>query len=160
MLIGIMLRALREEPNCSHSEYQCQVLQGCDLLPQTNTKSTLENLLQTLRTFRQEWYRHQQFLVRFDFIGSTGLCPDVLGEISKYLSFDEVIHAFSVTILSTLRRARAKINLVTPSNSLLQSVCRHLDPTQIASLRITDNFHIPRRYLPSFHTFTQLTQVK
>ena len=159
MLIGIMLRARREEPNCLQSEYQCQVLQRCDLLLQTNTKSTLEDLLQTLRTFRAEWHRQQQFLVPFDVVRSTGLCPDVLAEISKYLSFDEMIRAFSVNILPALRRARAKVNLVTPSNSLLQMVCRHLDPTQIASLRITDNFQIPRRYLPSFLTFTQLTSV-
>jgi thiamine kinase-like enzyme len=101
-LIEIMLRARRVKPGCFQSEYQCQVLQRCDLLPQAKTRSTLEKVVETLRTFRQEWQYHQHFLVPFDFVRSTGLCPDVVIEITKYLSLVDTINAFSIVILPLL----------------------------------------------------------
>jgi hypothetical protein len=159
MLIGIMLCALREEARCPQSEYEYQVLQRCDLLPQTNTRSTTKNVVQTLRTFKQEWHRNRQFLVPFDFVRSTGLCPDVVIEITKYLSLVDTINAFSIVILPLLEEAHAKIHLVNPWSPLLEIVRQHLDPRQIASLRLTNDFQIPRDHLPVFLTFDQLSSV-
>ena len=159
ILVGIMLRALQEAPSGPQSEYECQLLQRCDLLPKTNTRSTLENVVETLRTFKQEWHHNQQFLIPFDVVRSTGLCPDVVIEISKYLSLVDIINAFSIAILPLLKAAHAKIHLENPSSLLLQKVRQHLDPSQIASLRLTNDFQIPRHHLPAFQTFDRLTSV-
>ena len=159
MLIGVTLRALQEERCCPLSEYQSQVLQRCDQLSQNNTRSILESLLQTLRTFKQESLRNQQFLVPYDFVQSTRLCSDVVIEITKYLSLVDTINAFSIGILPLLQGAFAKIHLVNPFSPLLEMIRQHLDPRQIVSLRITDNFQITQHDLPTVRTFVQLTSV-
>ena len=155
MLIGVTLRALREERHCPRSEYQSQVLQRCDLLPQNNIRS----ILQTLRTFKQESLYRQQFLAQFDFVQSTPLCSDIVIEIIKYLWLVDTINAFSIGILPLLQGAFAKIHLVNPVSPLLEMIRQHLDPRQIASLRITDDFRISRHDLLTFRTFDQLTSV-
>jgi hypothetical protein len=159
ILVGIMLRALQEDLSGSQSEYECQVLQRFDLLPKTNTRSTLENVVETLRIFKEECHHNQQFLIPFDVVRSTGLCPDVVIEISEYLSLVDIINAFSIAILPLLEKEHAKIHLVNPSNLLLQKVRRHIDPSQIASLRVHNDFQIPRDHLPAFRTFDRLTSV-
>jgi hypothetical protein len=160
MLIGIMLRGLREEDSrYPVSKYQCQLLQRSDRLPQTEKSSTLENVLETLRIFKQESLRSQQFLVPSDFVRSTQLCPDIVIEISKYLSLVDAVNAFTLSILPLLEEAHAKIHLVNPSNLLLKIVGEHCDPRQIVSLRITDNFRISQHDRRIFRSFNQLTHV-
>lgn len=159
MLIGITLRGLRRESGSLLSKYQCEVLQRCDVLPQIEKRSTLENVLETLRIFKQESLRSQQFLVPLDFVRSTQLCPDVVIEVIQYLSLVDTIDAFSLSILPLLREAHARIHLFNPSNPLLQMIGEYLDPRQIVSLRIDENFRISPHNLPIFRTFVQLTTV-
>ena len=159
MLIGIMLRGLREESGSLLSKYQCEVLQQCHLLPQLEERSTVENVLETLRIFKQESLHSQQFLVRFDFVRAARLCSDVVIEILQYLSLVDTINAFSIAILPLLQEAHAKIHLFNPSNPLIQIVGEHLDPRQIVSLWITDDFQISKHHLAIFRTFDQLTTV-
>ena len=66
---------------------------------------------------------------------------------------------FQSSILPLLQEAHAKIHLVNPSNPLLQIVGEHLDPRQIVSLRINEDFRISPHDLPIFRTFVQLTTV-
>ena len=160
MLIGILGHVSEERNDFSSFEYQCQVLQRCQLLPKTDTQSTLENVLETLRTFRNEWHRYQQFLVPFDVCRATGLCPDVVIEISKYLSLAEAINAFSTSILPLLRQTRCKVHLNDPPTRLLQIVTEHLDPRQITSVRIVDDVRRPAPDLSAFRMFDQLVSVK
>ena len=134
-----MQHASEKRKEFSPFEYQCQVLRRRNHFPRANKGSTLENVLGTLRSFREEWHRNQQFLVPFDFIESTGLCPDVLVEISEYLSLNDAINAFSISILPLLRDAHSKVHLDNPSNRLLQIITEHLDAKQIASLFIADD---------------------
>jgi hypothetical protein len=101
----------------------------------TNTRSTLENVLGTLRAFKQEWHRNEERLVPFDVCQSTGLCPDVLIEISQYLWLNDAINAFSASILPLFRSAHAKLHLNNPSERFLKMILEHLDPRQIISLR-------------------------
>ena len=159
MLIGVTLHGLREESRYPLSKYHSQVLQQCDLLPQTEKRSTLENLLQIFRTFKEESLRSQQFLVQFDFVRSTKLCPDVVIEIIEYLSLVDTINAFSIGILPLLQGAFAKIHLVNPLSPLLEMIRQHLDPRQIVSLRITDDYQISTHDLEVFRTFEQLNSV-
>ena len=151
-----MRLAPREETDFSSSEYRHQVLQLCDRLPGTGQRSTLENVLETLRTFRQEWHRHQPYLVPFDVCQLTGLCPDVVIEITKYLSLDETINAFSMSILSLLRDGYSKVHLNNPAKRFVEMIPQHLDPRQVTSLRIADDPRRLRSDLTAFHTFDQL----
>jgi hypothetical protein len=159
ILIGMVQHAAGERGDFSPFEYQCQVLQRCDLLPKTNDRSTLENILETLCTFREEWRLARRSLLSFDVIGSTGLCPDVLVEVSKYLLLDEAINAFSARILPLLRQMRVKVHLKNPSRQSLVMFDRCLDSKQIVSLRVTDD--VQRRILnfSAFRMFDQLAGV-
>ena len=156
MLIGIMRRAPREQTESSPFEYQFQVLQRSDLLVQTGQKSTFTNVLQTLKVFREEWHRNEQFLLPSDISRSNFLCPDVVIEIVKYLSLPDAIHAFSIGILSMLRQEQTKIHLDNPSHRFLQMIPQHFDPRRIASLRVTDDFRSSDHNLSLLRTFDQL----
>ena len=159
MLLGIMQHASGQRGEFPPFEYQCQVLQRCDVLSKTNTRSTLENVLETLRVFKDEWHRHQQFLLPFDVSRSTGLCPDVVIEISKYLSLIDTINAFSISILPVLRQAHSKVHLNNPSYRLLQMIPHYLDPRQISSVYIIDDIHRPTHHLSAFQIFDQLVSM-
>ena len=159
MLIGIMRRAPREETEFSLFKYQFQVLQHCDLLVQTGQRATLENVLKTLNGFREEWHRNQQFLVPFDVSRSNFLCPDVLLEIVKYLSWPDAINAFSIGVLPLLRDTHTKIQLNDPSHRFLQMIQQHFDPSRIVSLRVTDNFRAPEGDFSLLRTFDQLASL-
>ena len=159
MLIGIMRRAPREETESSPFKYQFQVLQRCDLLVQTGQRSTIENVLKTLKAFREEWHRNQQFLVPFDVSRSTFLCPDVLLEIVKYLSWPDAINAFSLGILPLLRDTHTTVHLNNSSHRFLEMVQQHFDPTRIVSLRLTDDLRAPEGDFSILRTFDQLASL-
>ena len=154
-----MQHASGQRRDFSPFEYHCQVLQRCDLLPRTKTRSTLENVLETLRVFKEEWHRHQQFLVPFDVSRSTGLCPDVLAVISEYLFLNDAINAFSISILPVLHQSHSKVHLNNPSYRLLEMIPEHLDPRQISSVRIIDNIDRPTHHLSAFQIFDRLVSV-
>ena len=63
MLVGILQDVWRKKIEFSLCECQFQLLLRSDLLPRTGQRSNLENVLQTLRTFRQEWHWNQELLV-------------------------------------------------------------------------------------------------
>jgi hypothetical protein len=77
----------------------------------------------------------------------TGLCPDVQIEISKYLTLDDTINAFSISILPYLRQAHTKVHLVDAPNPFLQIIAEHLDRNQISSVRIRVNPWRPYHFL-------------
>lgn len=159
MLIGMVQHAAGERGDFSPFEYQCQVLQRCDLLPKTNDRSTLENILETLCTFREEWRLAQRSLLAFDVIGSTGLCPDVLVEVCKYLLLDQAINAFSASIIPLLRQAHVKIHLNNPSRQSIVMITRCLDSRQIVSLRVMDDVQRRIFNFSAFGMFDQLAGV-
>ena len=159
LLIGVMQHASGERGRFSPFEYHAEVLQRGDLLIKPQKTSRLEKVLDTLRSFRQEWHRHQQFLVPVDVTEVTGMCPDVWVEITKYLSLNDAINAFSLSILPLLRQAHSKVQLDNPPDRFVQIVGQHLDPRQIASVRIIDDIRRPTRALSAFRMFDQLVSV-
>ena len=140
MLIRVMRCAPEEENGFSPSEYQPQVFQHADLLVDTNTGSTLEDVLERLRAFKEEWHRNEKLLASFDVCQSTGLCPDVLVETAQYLWLNDAVNAFSTSILPLLHGAHTKVHLNNLSERFLQMISEHLDPSQIVSLNIRDCF--------------------
>ena len=159
MLIGIIQHAPKQRGDFSPGEYQYEILERRDLLPKTNTISTHKSVLETLRTFEQEWHRHQQFLVPFDVCQSTGLCMDVVIEISKYLSLTDTLNAFSLSVLPLLRETHSKVHLNNPSKRLLQTITGHLDARQIVSLHISDDIHTPVCDFSALQKFQELVFV-
>ena len=139
MLIGVIGCAPEEETGFSLSAYRPQVLQRGALLVDTNKRSTLENILETLHGFKQEWNRNEQLLVPFDVCQSTVLCPDVLVEISQYLWLNEAVNAFSISLLPMFRDAHAKLHPNNPSDRFVKLIPEYLDPSQIVSLRSYSN---------------------
>ena len=118
--------------------------------------STLQNILDTLIAFRKEWHRHQSCLVPFDVCKSTGLCPDVVVEITKYLWLDESINAFTTSILPLLRDGYSQIHLNNPSKRFAEMIHQQLDPRQVASLRIADDPGRLGSDLTGFHLVDQV----
>ena len=139
--------------------HQCQVLQRCDLLPQSGQRSSLALVLKALMTFKERWHLSRQFLLPFDIGQSTGLCPDVLVEIAKYLSLNDAIHAFSISILSVLRQAHSKIHLNDPSRQFLEIIPDQLDSRQVASVRMSGDLQRSERDLSAFQIFDQLSNL-
>lgn len=110
MLIGIMLRASREETGLSLFGYGCQVLQRCDRLPGRNTRSTLEKVLQTLCAFKAGWNLNRHFVVPFDVVRWTRLSPKIFNEYPPIASpgifrspFEQSIESISSTDSSASR---------------------------------------------------------
>ena len=159
MLIGMMQHASGEREVFSPFEYHAQVLQRGHLLTKTPTVSTLDVVLEILRTFRQAWHGHQQFLVPFDVCQSTGICPDCLIEITRYLSLNDAINAFSLSILPLLRQTHSKVHLNNPSNRFLELIPQHVEPRQIASLHITEELLQSERRALTIRTFDQLVSL-
>ena len=159
MLIGIMECFSREEMCCALVEYQTVVLRCQDALVPTNARSSLPTVPEAVRSFRQEFICHQKLLVPFDVGQLTGLCPDVLLEISKYLYLDETINAFSMGILPLLRDRHSKVHLKDPPKRFLQMIPQHLAPRQVASLLITDDPRTPTGHLSLLRVFDRLTSL-
>ena len=159
MLIGVMEQTAGDQRDFSPFEHRCQILQRCDLLPQTGERSSVEHVLKTLVTFKERWRLSHQFPLPFDVGQSTGLCPDVLVEISKYLSLNDAINAFSLSILSLLRQTHSKVQLINPSRQFLEMIPEHLDSRQVASIRITGDVQRPERDLAALQIFDQLNNV-
>ena len=157
--MGIMRRAPREETESSPFEYQFQVLQRSDHLSQSRQRSTVKNVLETLKAFREEWHRNEQFRLPFDISRSNFLCADVVIEIVKYLSLPDAINAFSTGILPLLRQEHTKVHLDNPSRRFLQMITQHFNPNRFASLRVTDGFRVSENNLSLFQTFDQLVSL-
>jgi hypothetical protein len=142
MLIGIMHHASGPPGEFSPFRYHSRILHSCDIYRSTSKILTSEGALDLLSAFRQEWQRSVQFLVPFDICHSTGLCPDVLALINEYLSLNDAINAFSLSILPLLHQTRSKVHLKNPSVRFLQMIRQYVDPRQIASLHITEELAI------------------
>ena len=171
MLIGVMPKAPQGQMQVVPLGYQCRVLLSRSFLPQTGQEPTLVKVLETLRVFREEWRRNQRPLVAlihrpssdqidtsdtFDFGRSTGLRPDVLLEIAKYLWLDDAIDAFSMSILPLLRDGYSEVHLNSPSNEYLKLIVEHLDPRQIVSVRFNGNLPPWERDFSPFRLFDRL----
>ena len=172
MLIGVMPKAPQGQMQVVPIGYQCRVLLSRFFLLQTGQEPTLVKVLATLRAFREEWRRNQRHSVAvihrpssdqidtahtFDFGRSTGLCPDVLVEIAKYLWLDDAIDAFSMNILPLLRDGYSEVHLSSPSNEYLKMIVEHLDPRQIISVRFNGNLPPWERDFSPFRMFDRLT---
>ena len=151
-----MRLAVREEAAFWLPEYRYQVLQFCDRLPGTGKGSTLKNVLEASIVFRKEWHRYQSCFAPFDVCQSTGLCPDMVVEMTKYLWLDELINAFTTSILPLLRDGYSKIHLNNPTKRFVEMIPQHLDPRQVASLRITDHPLRSGSDFTAFRAFDQL----
>ena len=150
MLTGIIHYAEGPRGGFSPFDYHTRILQNIGMV------LTLEAVLDRLLAFRQEWQLHHQSLVPFDICQSIGLCPDVVIEITKYLLMSDAINAFSINILALLHQAHSKIHLSNPSDRFLEMIPQYVDPRQITSLRITDEFFLLERHFSTLRTFDQL----
>ena len=72
-----------------------------------------------------------------DFITQTGLCWDVILEISKYLSLNDLISAFSTNIISLLNKYKTRAHLFDPSDTFIRMIRRKLNPEQIVSFQLS-----------------------
>ena len=61
--------------------------------------------------------------------------------------------------LSLLRDTHTKVRLDEPSPSFLNLIQRHFDPSQIVSLRVTDDFRLSRYDVSLFRTFDKLASL-
>ena len=155
MLIGIMHHTSHSPGGFSPFEYHPRLLK-CDRVWNTEARLRFEDILEMFRAFQQEWQRNQRFLVPFDFGRTTGLCSDVLVEITKYLSLVDAIDGFSISILPLLQQTHSKVYLNDPSRRFLEMIPQYVDPKQIASIRVTDRLMKSERYFSTLQKFDQL----
>ena len=84
------------------------------------------------------------------------MCPDVLVEISEYLSLNDAINAFSISILPLLRYTHFQVHLSNPLDRFLELIPRYINPRQIASLHITKELWQTDWYFPNLRALDQL----
>lgn len=160
MLIGVMQHSPRAKRGFSPFDYETRVLLRHDPRDMTRQRLTLEEVLRALQAFSEEWYRNEQFLVSMiDLSQPSRLCSDVLVEISKYLTLDEVINLFSISILSLIRKAHTNVHLSDPSYQFLQIIPRHLDQNRISSVRLPGALLESRYDFSALHAFDQLVSL-
>lgn len=65
-----------------------------------------------------------------------GLCWDIILELTRYLSLNEIVNVFSINVLRALCKHRRNLHLCVPSNTFIKMVLEKLRPEQIVSLRL------------------------
>ena len=126
MLIGIMHHTPESPRGFSPFEYHPRLLK-CDRVRDTEERLRFEDILEMFRAFQQEFQRNQRFLVPFDFGRTTGFCPDILVEITKYLTLIDAIDTFSISILPLLQQTHSKVYLNNPSRRFIQRIPQYVD---------------------------------
>jgi hypothetical protein len=159
ILLVIIPGPRREKNDSSLDGYQPQVLESDAMSIHISTWSTLEMLLETLRSFKQKFLFHQKLLVPFNITKSIALCPDVLVEIAEYLSLSDAINAFSMGILPLLRDGYSKVHLNNPSKRFVEMIRQHLDPRQVVSVHITHDPLQPTSVHSALCIFDQLSSL-
>ncbi|CAF2768867.1 unnamed protein product [Rotaria sp. Silwood2] len=138
MLIGVMRRASRDNNSFSICPYEFKILLEDDILMQTNIKFNRDAFLDMLITFKEEFDENEQYL-SFDFMRKTGLCLDVVLEIVKYLSLNDVVTIFSNDILPLLEKCKMILPIVEPTNRFMENMIKNINREQIISLRLKGN---------------------
>ncbi|CAF0992246.1 unnamed protein product [Adineta steineri] len=155
LLIGIMRKASKESPWLSSSEYEWKSLLTRDRLTRTQEAVTRETLKQELETFDKECHDHEETL-SFDFSARSGLCSKVMLEIVQYLSLNDIVNAFSSSILPLLYEHETKVHISQTKSTFFKMVLWKIRPEQIVSLRLNPSSLFPE--IPSFmlHSFSNL----
>ncbi|CAF1061974.1 unnamed protein product [Rotaria sordida] len=138
MLIGIMRRSARAKDWSLTSEYEVKILLNGDTLTCTQEKLTRETLLGELINLKEEFDENEQIL-SFDFTTRTDLCWEVIFEITKYLSLNDAINAFSDNILSFVHKYKTKVHISEPSYVFINMIIRKIKLQQIISLHLNTN---------------------
>ncbi|CAF1271438.1 unnamed protein product [Adineta steineri] len=94
MIIGIMKLFEENKGDLVTPQYEFIPLLNGDILTRTQAKISREGFLKELVLFQQEYVANEQALA-CDFITKTGLCWDVILEISQYLSLNDAINSYS-----------------------------------------------------------------
>ncbi|CAF3881917.1 unnamed protein product [Adineta steineri] len=155
LLIGIMRKSSKESPWLSSSEYEWKSLLTRDRLTRTQEAVTRETLKQELETFNKECHDHEETL-SFDFSARSGLCSKVMLEIVQYLSLNDIVNAFSSSILPLLYENETKVHISQTNTTFFNMVLWKIRPEQIVSLRLNPSLLFPE--IPSFmlHSFSNL----
>ena len=82
--------------------------------------------------------------------------PEILVKITQYLSLNDAIKAFSISILPLLREAGIRVHLVDPAEPFLEAIREYLDPRQVTSVRLSGDLMGPGHSFSSFGAFNQL----
>ncbi|CAF4058801.1 unnamed protein product [Rotaria sp. Silwood1] len=136
LLIGIMRLFEHKIDGNVTSEYQFKSLVKSNSLTRTQMTVNRENLLNELDIFKEECDKNEQDL-SFSFAKKTGLCWEIVLEISQYLSLNDAISAFSIDILSLLNNYQSKFQLSNPFNPFIKMIFRKIKSEQIVSLAFT-----------------------
>jgi len=84
------------------------------------------------------------------------LCPEILVEITEYLSLNDAINALSINILQLIRQTDIRVHLVNPSIRFLQMIRQHLNPRQVTSIRLPGSLMESTKDFTSLHVFNEL----
>ncbi|CAF3499226.1 unnamed protein product [Rotaria sp. Silwood1] len=133
LLIGVMRLFEHKIDGIVTSEYQFKSLIIGNSLTRTQMTVNRENLLNELDIFKEEYDKNEQDL-SFSFVKKTGLCWEIIFEISQYLSLNDAISAFSIDILSLLNNFQSKFQLPNPYDPFIKMIFRKIKSEQIVSL--------------------------
>ncbi|CAF3056754.1 unnamed protein product [Rotaria sp. Silwood2] len=136
-LIGIMRRSARANDWSLTSDYEIKLLLNGDTLTCTQGKLTCETLLCELINLKEEFDENEQAL-SFDFTNKSGLCCEIIFEITKYLSLNDAINAFSNNILSFVHKYETKIHISESSYTFINMIIRKIKLEHIISLHLND----------------------
>lgn len=162
MLIGV--RRPLSMRNDSFPEDKPEVLLAGDVLVRTNQELDLESLLYDLIVFKEEFDKNERYLVIMclyyllflslvsfqssHFVRKVVSCPELIAEISEYLSLNDAVATFSPTVLPLLWKYNRKLPLIDPSEEFLRTmtemnnqdkiICVHLDAGRLKEIMRPD----------------------
>ncbi|CAF3341831.1 unnamed protein product, partial [Rotaria sp. Silwood2] len=86
-----------------------------------------------------------------DFPRKTGLCWDIILQISEYLSLNDAVSIFSTDILRLLQKSNRKLSIVEPSDIFMKTLIKKINYEKIISLRIKAiSFNSTIKLVPSY----------
>ncbi|CAF4653658.1 unnamed protein product [Rotaria sp. Silwood1] len=155
MLIGIMRKSSGEKDSFSASQYEFKILLKGNILMHTHRILNLETLSDTLFTFKEEFDKNEQQL-SFNFVRKTSLCWDIVLEIAKYLSLNDIVNIFPIDILPLLQNYKIRLPIIEPSDTFMKIMIEKIDSEQIVSLCLKESHLKSIIQLTSASIFTNI----
>ncbi|CAF4737860.1 unnamed protein product, partial [Rotaria sp. Silwood2] len=86
-----------------------------------------------------------------NFPRKTGLCWEIILQISEYLSLNDAVTIFSTDILRLLQKSKRKLSIVEPSDIFMKTLIKKINNERIISLRIKANsFNSTIKFAPLY----------
>ncbi|UJR12229.1 hypothetical protein I4U23_016406 [Adineta vaga] len=135
------------------SEYQFDLLVKNNILTHTQLVVDTDNLFDELYNYKEKCEKIELDL-SFDFVEKTRLCWDIIYETAQYLPLNDSISAFSINVLSMLKKSQFRFQLSDPNDSIVKMIRPKIESEKVVSL------HLDKNQLNSMSNFILLSKLQ